>query len=114
MVIDLDAVPPLFEVTYEGAMRSFDICELSLKLSTLRETPNIGSEAILAAVRDIMGMPNLTSYQMMIFLGEFNKFSEEHLGPPFRRLFGDALFSAPTMGFPQKSSESLPPTSISG
>jgi hypothetical protein len=98
---------------YEGATKSFDACDLSLKLATLRKAPDIDPETTLAAVREIIGMPKLTSYQMMIFLGEFNKFAEEHLGPPFRRLFGDALFSAPTTGFPQKSSESLPPTSIS-
>jgi len=114
MAIDLDAVPPPFEVVYEGNTRSFDVCELSLKLASLRETPNINPEAALTSVREITGMPNLSPYQMMIFLGEFNKFAEEHLGPPFRRLFGDALFSAPTMGFPPKSSESSPPTNILG
>jgi len=102
--IDLDAGPPPFKVKFNGEEKEFDACELSLKLAPLRELRDSAPEQTLEAIRRATGL-ELTSYQAIVFLGELNKFVEEHLGPPFRRLFGDALFSAPTTVSPPKSSE---------
>ena len=103
--IDLDTGPPPFVVKINGEEKEFDACSLSLRLAELKELKSLNSEQMLEKIRNITEL-ELTSYQMIVFLGEFNKFAEEHLGPPFRELFGNALFSAPITASPPKNSES--------